>query len=294
MGEGSRICGGANEQSVSHVGRIAGDGLAQGAIEDRAGLFTERAGLCVSHDTDDLIDDACAIDLCADGIASAKNLVNEGLIDDGNAGAGHGFGAKVCASDAGNAECVEVTRSGHEEVGGDGGIGGIGRVGKAEPVGTIATGERRSVSDNSRDDTGESCDAVTQLHHEVDCALGRVTVHAGIDGHHEHVVRVETDVDGGSALEAAQKEAGDAEENNGHGNLRDDEEIAQREAAARASEGVFAFERVGEQGSRCGPGRGDTEQKTADEAEGERVEQYTPINADGDVKRHGRREAEAG
>ena len=139
---------------------------------------------------------------------------------------------------------------------------------------------------------GRAATRSRSLREELDGAVGRVAVDAGIDGHHEDVVRAEADVDAGGASQAAEEESGGAEQDERHGDLRDDEDVAQAEATAGTGEGVLAFERAGEDGARGDPGGDEAEEQTGGDAKSEGVEQDSPIDADGEIEWYGRGEME--
>ena len=141
-----------------------------------------------------------------------------------------------------------------------------------EAVAPVFARERYKVCYNRRDDTGQSGCTFAQQEHEIRGALRGVAVRTWIDGHHQHVVGAKAYVDGGCASQAAQEEAGYAEQDDRHCDLRDDEEVTEGEAAPGASEGIFAFESVGEQRSSGCPCGCETKQKAADNTDCERVE----------------------
>ena len=163
-----------------------------------------------------------------------------------------------------------------------------------EAVAAGAPGEGDGVGCDGGDDSGEGGDALAGLREELDGALGRVAVDAGVDGHHEDAVRAEADVDAGGRLQAAEEEAGGAEEDERHGDLRYQEDVAQAEATAGAGEGVFAFEGVGEDGAGGDPGWDEAKEKAGGCAEEEDVEKDSPVDRDGEVEWDGCGKAETG
>src|ERR1700677_4506177 len=91
--EGGRAAGGADQQGVAHHGGgVAGDSLLERAIEDGAGVFAAGLGFDVTDDADEPVKDACAGDLDTDRVAAAKDVLDEGLIDDADHGAGRSLG----------------------------------------------------------------------------------------------------------------------------------------------------------------------------------------------------------
>ena len=92
--------------------------------------------------------------------------------------------------------------------------------------------------------------------------------------------------------QAAEEEAGGAEEDERHGDLGDEEDVAEAPSASGAGEGVFSFERVGEDGARGDPGRDEAEEKAGGYAKHEGVEEDSPIDAYGEIEWNGRGEVE--
>src|ERR1035438_6795142 len=68
---GCRTARGLDDQCVAKGGRIGGDCLLEGAVEDWTSALTQRARLDVADNTDDLVGDATAFDALADGIPVA-------------------------------------------------------------------------------------------------------------------------------------------------------------------------------------------------------------------------------
>jgi hypothetical protein len=89
-------------------------------------------------------------------------------------------------------------------------------------------------------------------------------------------------------FQAPEEETGSAEQDERHGDLRDDEKTAQAPAAARGSESLFAFERIGHPRARGTPCRSEAADKTSEEAEKEGVEKDASVDVDGDIYRDGR------
>jgi hypothetical protein len=158
----------------------------------------------------------------------------------------------------------------------------------------MAHGERDAVGDSGGDDSGECGDAFTRGAEKLPGALGGVTVELRVDCHHDDSSRAKADVDLRGTFQAPEKESGSAEQDERHRDLRDDEKAAQAPAAARASEGLFAFERVGHSGARGTPCRSEAADKTSEEAEEEGVEKDAPVDVDGDIYRDGDGQAEGG
>ena len=67
---------------------------------------------------------------------------------------------------------------------------------------------------------------------------------ARIDRHHENAVRAKADVDAGGVLHAPEEESGDAEQDDGHCNLGDHENVAEAPTAAGTGQEIFTFQRA--------------------------------------------------
>ena len=83
-------------------------------------------------------------------------------------------------------------------------------------------------------------------------------------------------------MEAAEEETGGAEEDERHGDLGDEEDVAEIEAATGAGEGVFAFERIGEDGAGGDPGGDEAEEESGGDAEEEGIEEDARVDGDGE------------
>ena len=74
----------------------------------------------------------------------------------------------------------------------------------------------------------------------------------------------------------------------------DEEDIAEIEATTGAGKGVFAFQRIGEDGAGGDPGGDESEEESCGDAEEEGIEKDARVDGDGDVERDGRGEMEGG
>lgn len=99
-------------------------------------------------------------------------------------------------------------------------------------------------------------------------------MHPGIDRQDIEMLRSKADVDIGRALKAAQKETGQAEQHERHGNLAGYEHVTQAESAARTGQRILSLEGVGKEWTRGGPGRSHSQEKSAEDAHRETVEQH--------------------
>lgn len=124
-----------------------------------------------------------------------------------------------------DAEGVQIAGSGHIEF--DDGSG-IERsfANSLKAVAAMAAGKRERIGDGGRRDAGNGGDAAPEFGEELDGALGGVAVQARINGHGENAAGTKADINAGGAAKTAEAEAGDAEKNERHGDLRDDEEVA--------------------------------------------------------------------
>ncbi len=240
-GDGGGVAGGADEEGVAHEGGVGGDGLVEGAEEDVTLVFAEGAGLGVFDYSDDLVSGLASGDALADGIFVAEEFLGEGLVNDGDMGAGRAFVGEVAAGEAGDAHGFEVAGGGHVELSDGPGACGVRVAFDLHAVAAASPGEWDGVGGDSGDYAGDGCNPLTGLVEELNGTLRGVAVDAGIDRHHEDAAGAEADVDAGGGLEAAKEETGGAEENERHGDLADEEDVAEIEAATGAGEGVFAF-----------------------------------------------------
>src|SRR5208282_3853869 len=129
-----------------------------------------------------------------------------------------------------NAEGIEVAGRGHVEIDARA-VDGLVADG-LEAVTTMAAAERNRIGYGGGGDAGENGDAPLEFREELRGVFGRVVVQARIDGHSEHAAGAEADVYVFGGAQAAEAESGDAEKNEGHGNLRYDQEIAKAPEAA--------------------------------------------------------------
>ena len=97
-------------------------------------------------------------DALADGVFVAEEFLGEGLIDDGDIGAGGAFVGEVAAGEAGDAHGFEVAGGGHVELGDGPGAGGVGVAFDLEAVAAVASGERDGVGGDGGDDAGDGGD----------------------------------------------------------------------------------------------------------------------------------------
>ena len=65
---------------------------------------------------------------------------------------------------------------------------------------------------------------------------------AWIDGHGENAAGTKANINAGGAAKTAEAQTGDAEKNERHGDLCDDEQVAQSPQTARAGQDVLPFE----------------------------------------------------
>ena len=158
----------------------------------------------------------------------------------------------------------------------------------------MAAVKRKRIGDGGGGDTGDGGDAALKFGEELHGAFGRVAVQARIDGHGEDAGGAEADINVGGAAKAAEAESGDAEKNEGHGYLRDDEEVAQSPEAAGAREDVFAFERGGGKSPGGGPGGEQAEKNTGDETEREREGENFGVDADVEIDGDGNGKTKGG
>ena len=98
--------------------------------------------------------------MLADGVLAAEEILGEGLIDDGDLGAGGAFVAEVASGEAGDAHGFEVAGGGHVEVGDGPWAGGVGVAFDLEAVAAVASGEGHGVGGDGGDDAGEGGDAL--------------------------------------------------------------------------------------------------------------------------------------
>jgi hypothetical protein len=158
----------------------------------------------------------------------------------------------------------------------------------------MATVKRERVSDCRGSDTGEDGDAALEFGEELYGAFGCVAVEAWIDGQGEDSAGTKTNIDVGGGTKAAEAEPGDTKKNERHGNLGDDEEVAQNPKAAGASEDVFAFESSGRKAPGGGPGGEQAEEKAGGEAEKKSERENLGVDTDIEIERDRNRKTEGG
>jgi hypothetical protein len=192
-----------------------------------------------------------------------------------------------------NAERVQVAGRSHVEFGARSGIERLLAEG-LDTVTAMAAVKRERIGDSRGSDTGEDGDATLEFGEELNGAFGRVAVQAGIDGHGEDATRTKTNIDVGGGTKAAEAEPGDTKKNERHGNLGNDEEIAQSPEAAGTSEGVFAFEGGGRKAPGGGPGGEQTEEKAGGKAEKKSERENAGVDTDIEIERNRNRKTEGG
>jgi len=229
----------------------------------------------------------------ADGILAGKQLVCKDLIDNYNARRRGGLIAEIAAVGEMDAESIEVAGSGHVELDSGGGVERLSADG-LKAVGTVSTGKRKRVGDGGGRDSGNGSDAALKFREKLYGALGRIAVKARIDGNGEDAGGTETNINAGGGAQAAQAKAGNTKKHKRHGDLRDDEEVAERPETAGAREEVFAFESRGSEAPGGGPGGEKAEENASNQAEDESKGEDFGVDANTEIDRDRNGEAEGG
>jgi len=141
------------------------------------------------------------------------------------AGRSAGLAGEIATADEVDAEGVEIARSGHVQFSAGSGIQGL-LANSLKAVAAVAAGKRKRIGDGGRRDAGNGGSAALEFGEELDGVLGCVAVQARIDGHGENAAGTKANINAGGAAKTAEAETGDAEKNERHGDLRDDEDVA--------------------------------------------------------------------
>ncbi len=228
--------------------------MIKSAEENWACLFANGARLDVAHNADDLIGDTTAFNTLANGVLRAKDFLDKGLIDDGRFGTGGGcFIYKVTSSETRNTQGLEVTRRGHVELDARSGSLGSRYAGfrlnqRAETIAAIAAVQRNAIGCDYRGHSWNRYNTLANFREELHSALCGIAIDARVNLKADDAAGAEADVDIRGLLQAAQKEAGRGEKNEAHGDLPDDEDVAQRDAAAWTRKRILPFEGIREHG----------------------------------------------
>ena len=266
------------------------------AVEDWPEVFAEGARLGVSDDADDLIAGSAAFDAPADGVLVMENVVDEGLVDDGDFGRRGAFVGEYRGRRCGECPWFRSSRAwpcrDRRWARDRKALMAVG----VKAVAAIAPGERRDVGADGGGDAGKTRRR-DRAARPRNCVV-RSGVYPWTRGSTDIMrtpLRAEADVDAGGALEAAQEESGDAEQDERDGEICETtrmlRRVQRRPGRASASSPLRALASIGREAAQAGAS---PKSRPAADAEREGVEQNAPIEADSDVERYGHGQMECG